>query len=418
MALTALYTGSSGMITFSTMLDVVGNNIANINTPGYKDQSVAFEDLIYQTLSAGSPPSNGLGGTNPIQLGQGVGTGATETNFTQGTITQTGNPLDAAIQGNGFFVLSNGSQQLYTRAGAFAVNSAGYLIDPTTGEFVQRTGTVGEGTATVPGYQTPGNNNILIPFGAGIQGTETANVNFQGNLNNQLAAGQSVSTSIQVYDSENAVHTMTVTFTAAGSGSYNVTATVDGTAETVTGGPVTFDQNGLLASGNTLQVAVSGLADGASPQTINLNLGAIGSATGLTQFGTASTAEAVSQDGQAAGTLQSVSFDQSGNVLGQFSNGETIPIAQLAIASFSNQGGLLQIGNNYYSASPASGNALIGTAGSGGLGAVQGGALEGSNVNISTEFANLIIAQRGFQVNAETVTVANQVLAELANVIQ
>lgn len=414
MALTALYTGSTGMIAFSTMLDTVGNNIANINTPGYKDQTVAFQDLFYQTLSAGSPPSNGLGGTNPIQLGQGVGTGATETDFTQGTITQTGDPLDAAIQGNGFFVVTNGNQDFYTRAGAFAVNSAGYLVDPTTGDYVQRTGTVGE----VPGYQTPGNDNILIPYGAGIQGTETSNVNFVGNIDNQLPAGQSVSTSIQVYDSENAVHTLTVTFTAAGSSTYNVTATVDGTAETVTGGPVVFDQNGLLASGNTLQVGVSGLSDGASAQTINLNLGAIGAATGLTQFGTATTAQANTQDGMAAGTLQSVSFDQGGNVLGQFSNGETIPIAQLAIASFSNQGGLLQVGNNYYEASPASGDALIGTAGSGALGSVQGGALEGSNVNISTEFANLIIAQRGFQVNAETVTVADQVLADLANIIQ
>jgi flagellar hook protein FlgE len=166
-----------------------------------------------------------------------------------------------------------------------------------------------------------------------------------------------------------------------------------------------------------LTVAVTG-TNGAANQTITLNLGAVGSATGLTQFGTATTAQAVTQNGIAAGTLESVSYDSSGNIQGQFSNGETIPIAQLAIASFNNEGGLLQVGNNDYSTSPASGQAVIGTAASGGLGTVVGGSLEGSNVNISTEFANLIIAQRGFQVNAETVTIADQVLADLASIIQ
>lgn len=418
MALTALYTGATGMISFSTMLDVVGNNIANLNTTGYKAQSVSFQDLLYQTLSPGSPATTTNGGTNPVQLGQGVGLGATTTNYAQGTITQTGNPLDAAIQGNGFFVLGAGATQLYTRDGEFSVGSSGYLVDPTTGEMVQRTGTVGEATATTPGFQVAGNNNILVPYGAGIPGTETANVTFQGNIDNDLTAGQSVTTSIQVYDSQSAAHTLTVTFTNSGSNTYTVTATIDGNAATVTGGPLTFGSNGLINGGNTLSVAVTGLSDGAANQTINLNVGAVGSTTGLTQFGTASTAEALTQDGIPAGTLTSISFDQNGNVIGQFTNGETIPIAQLAIATFNNQNGLLQVGNNDFAASPSSGQAVIGTAGNGGLGTIEGGALESSNVDISTEFANLIIAQRGFQVNAETVTIADQVLADLANIIQ
>jgi len=416
MALTALYTGGTGMIAFSNMLDVVGNNIANINTPGYKDQQVSFQDLVYQTLNPGSPATATIGGTNPNQLGQGVGTGANSTLFTQGTITATGQPLDAAIQGNGFFVLGSGANQLYTRDGSFTVDSAGFLVDPTTGERVQRTGTVGEGTATTPGYQVVGNNDISIPYGAGLPGVETT-VNFQGNIDNNLTVGQSANASIQVFDSQSAAHTLTVTFTNTGTGTYSATATVDGVAETVTGGPVTFGSNGLIASGNTLSVAVTG-TNGAANQTINLNLGTVGSATGLTQFGTATTAQAVTQDGIAAGTLVAVSYDTDGNIQGQFSNGETIPIAQLAIASFNNEGGLLQVGNNDYSTSPASGQAVIGTAASGGLGTVVGGSLEGSNVNISTEFANLIIAQRGFQVNAETVTIADQVLADLASIIQ
>jgi flagellar hook protein FlgE len=418
MALNAIFTGASGMTSFSTMLDVVGNNIANLNTPGYKGQEATFQDLLYQTLSSGSPATATQGGTNPQQIGGGVGLGATDTNFSEGTITQTGNSQNAAIQGNGFFVLGSGNNQVYTRDGDFSVDSAGFLVDPTTGLQVQRTGNVGVSTATSPGFQTAGNNNISVPFGAGISGTETSTVNFQGNIDNNLTAGQSVNASIQVFDSQSAAHTLTVTFTNNGTGSYNVTATVDGNAETVTGGPLTFGANGLISGGNTLAVNITGLADGASAQTVNLNVGAVGTATGLTQFGTTSTAQANSQDGLPAGTLQSISFDSQGNVVGQFTNGESIPIAQLAIASFNNQSGLLQVGSNDFAASPASGQAIIGTAGSGTLGTIEGGALESSNVDISTEFANLIIAQRGFQVNAETVTIADQVLADLANVIQ
>jgi flagellar hook protein FlgE len=416
--MSALTIGATGMNAFNSMLNVVGNNLANLNTPGFKDQSVSFQDLMYETLSPGSPATSTIGGTNPTQVGNGVTNGATNTLFTQGTITPTGNPEDAAIQGNGFFVLGNGASQLYTRDGSFTVDSAGFLVDPTTGLQVQRTGTVGEATGTTPGFQVAGNDNISVPIGAGLPGTETTSVGFQGNIDNDLTAGQSVSTSIQVFDSQSAAHTLTVTYTNAGSGTYDVTATVDGNAATVTGGPLTFGANGLITGGNTLSVSLTGLSDGASAQTISLNVGAVGSATGLTQFGTSSTAQALTQNGVAAGTLESISFDQNGNVLGQFTNGETVPIAQLALASFNNQGGLLQVGNNDYQASPSSGQAVIGTANAGGLGSVQGGSLESSNVNISTEFTNLIIAQRGFQVNAETVTIADQVLADLANIIQ
>jgi flagellar hook protein FlgE len=413
MALDALYTGASGMTAFSTMLDVVGNNVSNINTPGYKDSEVSFQDLMYQTLNPGSPPSGNLGGTNPIQEGMGVSTGATDTNYSQGTITQTGNPLDAAIQGNGYFVLGTGANQLFTRDGQFSVNSQGFLVDPTTGELVQRTGTVGESL----GFQVAGNDNISIPYGAAVAGTPTTSVNLQGNIDNSLTTGQSATSSIQYIDSQSAEHTLSVTFTNAGTNTYNVTASVDGTAETVTGGPVTFNTDGTIATGNSLTVSVVG-TNGAANQTVTLDLGVAGSANGVTQFGTATTVQANSQNGVAAGTLESVSIDQNGNVQGLFTNGETIPIAQLALATFANQTGLLQVGNNDFAASASSGAAQIGVAGTGGNGTILGGALEGSNVNISTEFAQLIIAQRGFQVNAETVTIANQVLADLANVIQ
>ncbi len=417
MSLTSvLFTGSSGLQANSEDLDVVGNNLANMSTTGYKDQTTSFKDVVYQTLNPGSGPTATLGGTNPVQTGFGVTVGATSTNFSQGGITPTGNSQDAAIQGNGFFVLSSGTGLNYSRNGAFSVNSAGFLVDPNTGDLVQRTGTVGEGTATTPGFQVPGNNNILIPIGTGIPGTATANVTLQGNIDSQTALNGTVNASIQVYDSQGTAESLDLTFTNTGSNTYTASATISGGTATVTGNPVTFDQNGLLVSPSTLAVAVTGIP-GAAAQTINLNLGTPGDANGLTQTGGASTANAVSQDGAASGTLTSVSFDQSGTIQGSFTNGQTLPIAQLAIASFNNQSGLLLQGNNYFAASAASGSALVGTAGSGGLGTVQGGSLEGSNVDISTEFSQLIIAQRGFQINAQTVTVADQTLQTLAGII-
>ncbi len=417
MALTALFTGSTGLQANSSALDVVGNNLANLNTTGYKTQRTLFKDLVYQTLNPGSAPSGSLGGTNPSQNGFGVAVGSVDSLFQQGSINPTGRSLDAAIQGAGFFVVSDGSTTAFTRAGSFAVDAAGFLIDPNTGFRVQRTGTVGEGNAVTPGFQVTGNNDIRVPFGAGAPGVQTSTVNFQGNLSSTLAVGQSTTTAIQVYDSQSTPRALTVTFTKTGANAFDVSAQISGGTASITTPGVTFDTAGLLVNPGTLAVDVTGIA-GAAAQTITLNLGTPGQATGLTQFGGTSTAAAVTQDGSGFGTLTDVSFDNNGNVQGQFSNGRTIPIAQLAIAGFNNEGGLLRSGNNYFLTSAASGEALIGTAGSGGVGTVQGSALEGANVDIAIEFSRLIIAQRGFQVNARTITAANDTLQELANIIR
>jgi len=417
MALTALFTGATGLQTFSMALDVVGNNLANLNTTGYKTQRTSFRDLVYQTLNPGSAPSGGLGGANPAQVGFGVGVGSIDSLFRQGTITPTGRSLDAAIQGSGFFVLNNGTSQVFTRNGSFAVDAQGFLVDPNTGYRVQRTGTVGEGSATTPGFQVPGVTNIKVPFGAGAAGIPTSTVQFQGNLSADLPVGQSVTTAIQVYDSQSNPHSLNLTFTTTAVNTFDVSATINGVTQTIASPTVTFDTSGLLVGPASLAMTVSGLT-GTGAQTINLNLGTPGQATGLTQFGGASTATAVTQDGSGFGTLVDVSIDQAGDIVGQFSNGRTIPLAQLAIAGFNNEGGLLRTGSNYFVTSPASGEAIIGPAGAGGRGTVQGSALEGSNVDIATEFAQLIIAQRGFQVNAQTVTAANETLQQLANIIR
>jgi flagellar hook protein FlgE len=416
MSLTALFTGSSGLEANSEALNVIGNNIANLNTNGFKTQTANFKDLVYQTLNSGTAPTAATGGTDPTQIGFGVGVGAVGNLFTQGAVTATGNSTDAAIQGNGFFVLSNGTSTSYSRSGAFSVDANGFLVDPNTGDLVQRTGTVGEGTATTPGFQVAGNDNIKVPFGAGAPGVETANVTYQGNLSTSLTTGQSQSTSIQVYDSQGTPEALNVTFTNTAANTYSVTASISGATVALSSNQVTFDSNGLLLSPASITASVSGLPSAAN-QTINLNLGTVGQATGLTQFGGSSTANAITQDGSASGTLTSISYDANGTIDGQFSNGVVLPLAQLAIAGFNNQNGLVLSGNNYYQSSAASGQALVGTAGSGGLGTIQGGALEGSNVDISSEFSKLIIAERGFQANAETITVADNTLETLVNII-
>ena len=431
MALSALFTGSTGLQANSSTLDTVGNNLANLNTTGYKAQRLVFKDLVYQTLNPGSAPAGGLGGTNPTQAGFGVGVGSVDNLFQQGAVTPTGRSLDAAIQGSGFFVLANGQATAYSRAGTFSVDAGGYLVDPNTGFRVQRTGPVGEGSATVQGFQAPGVNDIQIPFGAGVKGVSTTVAQLQGNVGAGLQVGQSVTAGIQMYDAQSTPRSLTVTFTKSAANTFDVTASVSGGTATVMASPppspvpsplpvaqITFDSAGLLASPADLTVRVSGIAGVTADQDVRLDLGTIGQATGLTQFGGASTAAITTQDGAGAGVLTAVSFDTSGIVQGQFSNGRTLPLAQLAIAGFNNESGLLRQGNNYFAASASSGAALVGVAGTGGRGTIQGSALEGANVDIAVEFSRLIIAQRGFQVNARTITAANETLQELANVIR
>jgi flagellar hook protein FlgE len=415
MALQALFVGSTGLQANSSALDVIGSNLANTNTTGYKSQRVQFNDLVYQTLNPGSGPSANFGGVNPAQLGGGVEIGAIGSNLGQGGITTTGRPLDMAIAGQGFFTLSNGAQTVYSRAGAFDVDAAGFLVDPATGFRVQRFGNLGESAPGVAGFQQVGNLDIRVPFGAGLPGVTTANVQYQGNLSAATPVGGTFSTAIQVFDTQSTSHSLNLTFTKTAADTWDVSATISGGTVALGATQVTFDSNGLLVSPASIAATLGGLP---GAQTVNLNLGTPGQSTGLTQFGSTSTAAAVTQDGTGSGVLNSVSVDATGVLQGVFSNGRTVPLAQLAIANFNNPGGLLRSGDNYFVSSGSSGEAIVGPGGSGGRGTIQGAALEGSNVDIAIEFSRLIIAQRGFQVNARTVTAANEVLQELASIIR
>ncbi|VTR96384.1 flagellar hook protein : Flagellar hook-basal body protein OS=Cellulomonas fimi (strain ATCC 484 / DSM 20113 / JCM 1341 / NBRC 15513 / NCIMB 8980 / NCTC 7547) GN=Celf_0679 PE=4 SV=1: Flg_bb_rod: FlaE: Flg_bbr_C [Gemmata massiliana] len=418
MSLNALFIGSSGLTTNSSALDVIGNNLANLNTTGFKSQRMLFKDVVYQTINSGSTATNSVGGTNPTQFGFGVGTGSIGTMFAQGNLNPTGRNLDAGIQGSGFFVLKSSNSVSYSRAGGFDVDAAGYLVDPSTGFRVQRFGAVGEGTATTPAFQTPGNLDIQIPFGTGVAGFATTNVSYQGNLSTSMQVGDVATTAIQVYDSQSTPRALTVTFTKTAANTYSATATVSGGTATVTGGPITFNTAGQLVSPATLTVALSGIAGAAATQNITLDLGTPLASDGLSQFGGATTASAVNQDGAGFGTLTDVSIGSDGVLSGKFSNGRTLSLAQLAIAGFNNEGGLIRTGNNYFQSSVSSGEALVGVAGQGGRGTLVGGSLEASNVDIASEFAKLIIAQRGFEVNAKTVSTTSDTLQSLVAILR
>lgn len=358
--MSSLYTGVTGLQAAQQMLNIVGNNLANLNTTGFKSEKADFADLVSQTLAqaTGGVPS-AAGGTNPTQIGLGTFLAGTGVNLQQGGLEQTGNNLDLAIEGNGYFQVSNGTNIYYTRDGSFNVDSNGYLVDPTTGYKVQRFGTTGEGTSTTPAFQTAANNDIQIPYGTGIPGIATQNVTVEGNISASTLVNQTYSTSIQVYDSQGTSHSLSLTFTNTGTNAYSLTSAISdgGTVTVPTGTSITFNTNGSLKSPATvaLSVAYPTTVGVTTPQTITLNLGTVNGTDGLTQFGGSSSASAIKQDGSAAGTLTSVTIGQDGTVSGSFSNGEILSLAQIGIADFANASGLANAGNNYFSATVNSG---------------------------------------------------------------
>ena len=710
----ALFTSSSALGANQLMLGVVGNNLANSNTAGYKSQTMLFSNQFSQLLSGGSQPTAVTGGKDPLQVGMGVQVAGTTTNQTQGTFQPTGNPLDLAIQDGGYFVLNNAGQMVYSRSGSFNADANGTMVDPTTGAKVQRIGTIGEATATTPAFQTPGNNDIQIPKGLTIPGTATTYVDFKGNLNSnavgplaqvlttgqallaggvaatantalnaldkttlssttptgysagdQIAivgtrvdgtsvnttytltgdptqdtvgglltainkaflsgttatgstatldstghimltanqagpasttlalsnvtpsisgtqtqfsnfvksttgkAGDSSTTVIPIYDGQGTPHNVTFAFQKVSDNRWNITASMNPSEGTLSGfgmdntvAGVTFNQDGTLqsiAGNSTSEVLVSknpmttagapattattlesldqhtptgtpyGATDGiqitgtdfagnaitpvtvpafdplsgnpttvgdvltainaafhgavatvdtsgnivfsasssgqtplslkiedlstntggsttsfsgfteatrgtngdgnitfqinslagfGNPQSISLHLGTPNTMDGVYQTGSTATLAATNQDGYSQGTLETYSVNLDGIITGKFSNGKSEAIAQIALANFTNPGGLISAGNNFLLYSTASGLPIISTALSGAAGSIQSGGLEGSNVDVGSEFTNLIAAQRGYQVNAKAFSVANQMMQDAVDLIR
>src|ERR1051326_3873985 len=399
----------------STAIDVVGNNLANLNTPGFKASVVSFHDLVTQSLGAG------LGET---QVGFGVGSPITLREFRQGAQQTTNGPLDAMIQGDGFFVVSGLNNAMeYTRGGNFQVDENGNLTTA-TGEQVQ-------GWTTTNGVLDTNApiGNIQVPVGGVKAPVATKSFSFDLNLNAAATAGpppDKFSDSINVYDSLGEAHTVTVTFTknaTAGKWAYTITvpdADLKSPFTAVTGS-INFDSNGKLITPAVTdpppQVQIQGLADGASDLTINWNLYNV-STPRITQYGQPSSPSAAQQDGSPAAQLVRVAIGNTGTVLAQYSDGGQTVVGQLAMATIRNPESLIAVGNNNYEASGKTALPAIGQPGTGGRGPVVGGSVESSTVDIAREFTNLIVFQRAYQANARVVTTVDQLSQETINLKQ
>ena len=562
----ALLAGVSGMKAHQKMIDVAGNNLANLNTTAFKTSRVRFSDLLSETLKDASQPTAAIGGSNPQQVGSGVKLASVDKDMSQGSLLTTGQPLDMAIEGAGYFVLNDGQSDVYTRVGAFAVDADFNLVDPGTGYRVQRIGQEG----VDEGFQDPSSGDIRVPYDQALPARATTVVSYNGNLSadqakptrnslrseaqlttgsgagatqeNRLSeiseggdtlvdgdvillngtrrdnsavtdvefevfeddgmggrqtktmgqlldfvtatfanpadptdvwSGASISngevfltdvasgysltdlnlsmrsdatgalefpghyvleeaggeltrkTNIEVYDSQGVSHTMSATFVKTTTPNKwdlvltSITGDVDVTKRRISGiNFLTDGTYGSLDDPTSDYFLMSFSFDRTTEVRIRTDFGTVAEMDGLSQVGGPSTAAPSKQDGYASGWLSSISVSRDGVLVGVFSNGARRDIASLMLATFQNPAALMALGGNYFSASSNSGEAIPTRALSGGAGAVHGGSLEKSNVDVANEFVNLIQAQNGFQANARTIRVSNEMLRELTNLIR
>lgn len=401
----------SGLRNHQVMLDVVGNDIANVSTIGFKSSSTVFADVLTQTLSGASAPGAQTGGTNPAQIGLGSRLAATVQSFTQGAIQRTGRTTDLAIQGDGFFVVNNGGQQLYTRAGAFMLDAAGNLTTP-DGMLVQgwqanAAGVVDTNTGLGP---------VQIRVGDLLPPTQTSNVDLGGNLSADAAVGTISTLAVTAYDDQGTGVALNLTFTKSAVNEWTVTATAGDPAVAValTDSVLTFDGAGELVGPADRNINIAGGTIPGMPTGIAIELGTAGEPGRLTQYAGSMSAAITQQNGSPAGSLQSFNVAQDGTIVGAYTNGRTRPIGQVAMAVFTNPGGLERV-NGVWRETPNSGLSQVGTAGAGGRGLMSAGTLEMSNVDLAEEFTRLIVAQRGFQGNARVVSTADEILQEVVN---
>jgi flagellar hook protein FlgE len=425
----SLIAAVSGIEANQTYLDVIGNNIANSDTTGYKAEDPVFTDLLAEQIAGASAPTTGeSAGVDPIAVGAGVRVGAVTNDQSQGAVQQTNTPTDVAIQGSGFLVADQGGQQFYTRAGNLTLDANGDLATPTG--------------ALIQGWQATGQGNIdtnapvgvvSIPSGQVMAAQATSTFNMAGNLPAWDGSGEPlvVTSTLNGFDSLGNTIPVTLTFTSV-AGTANewtmqgtvpdgaTTANLWTTAPTITFNPTSGQISGISGvtanADGSFSVPVSTMPPGATfptGDTWKIDFPTPGTINAVTQFGGEQTAQLTSQNGNSAGTLESFTIGGNGVISGAFSNGLTEPIAQLALANFSNPDGLIDDGNLMYSASANSGQAAVGTAGTGGRGNLLGGALESSNVDLATELTNMIEAQESYQADTKVVSTTSTVLQSL-----
>jgi flagellar hook protein FlgE len=418
---TSFSTALSALTATASAIDVVGNDLANLNTPGFKTSDVVFHDLVSQSLSADLKTQVGFGTGQPLTIRQ----------FTQGAIQTTGGLLDAAIEGNGFFVVrgTDSTVPLYTRAGNFKVDKNGNLLTA-TGEHVQ-------GWSTLDTDGSINNNgpigDITVPVGTLKPPKATTTLTADLNLDSASAADatSAFSAPITVYDSLGAAHALSLTFQKTGPNTWSyqvnvpgdeVTGGTKGTPFPISGasGTLTFGQDGKLtdpAAGAPIQFQIPGLADGASDMSLTWNLYDPDGTGKITQFGQKSAYSATTQDGKAAAQLVNIALTDGGTILASYSNDDQVAVGQVALASIRNPDSLIGAGNNNFQTTADTAEPAIGVPGTGGRGSIVGGSIESSTVDIAREFTNLIVYQRGYEANSRVVTTTDTLSQDTINLI-
>ncbi len=426
----------TGLESDNTSLNTIANNLANMTTTGFKAQTTNFAALFYQQLGTN-------GADDPLEVGSGVGVAATETDFTGGAISSTTTSTDMALNGNGFFVVNNEGTNQLTRAGDFSVANNGALVTANGASVMGYPAT--NGVVDTNASLTP----ISLPVGQTQQAQATSQVSFTAVLDASSAVGAVVPATVQIYDSLGVAHTMTATMTktAQNTWSYSIALpTGDANATSTpanTTGSFTFDSNGNLASttpnlatpgtpvilgaaGAALtppsptslsSITFPGLTDGAAPLNFSLQIEGTGGTSLITQVAGTSTVSGYTQNGYKSGIYSGFAVASDGTISAQYSNGESQNIGQIAVGDVANPQGLIAVGGNAYGTTLSSGLAAYGAAGSDGNGTIQGDSLEGSNVDISAEFSDLIVAQRAFEANSKSITTFDSITQETINMI-
>ena len=406
----SLFAGISGLSANSTAMTVIGDNIANVNTTAFKSNKSSFANILSQSL----------GGSATDGIGRGVEFWGVSPSWSQGSIENTSNATDMAINGKGFFMVEDDSgSAYYTRAGEFSFNKDGYLVNP-DGLYVQGytvTSIAPDGTITLGSME-----NINVPGESTTPPRATTTSTLDINLDAGAAVTDTYSSTQTVYDSLGNAIPLTLTFTKTASNAWTADVSVPtGTVTTpatdigITNANLTFDGSGNLNAGTDPSITLTNLVNGASDITINWDLfDAAGVTNGdLTQYAAASTTNFNTQDGYASGNLRGVSVDESGYVTGAYSNGLLTPLYQVVLADFPSYFGLSKMGKNLYAESRASGQAMPGVPLSGSLGSISPSAIEMSNVDLAQEFVKMITTQRAFQANSRVITTSDEVLQEL-----
>lgn len=456
----SMYSGVAGLKNHQTRMDVIGNNIANVNTTGFKKSRVVFKDSLYQSIRGASSPTDARGGTNPMAIGLGMTVSSIDQIHTPSPTTITNKATDMAIDGNGYFMLSDGGNIYYTRAGAFDFDEMGNLVNTSNGYYVQ--GWLADSNGNINTVSSPKNIDI-----SGFKTTSpkaTENMYFSGNLSSTLDIPQISGVNIdptandEYPDSANAIVTSKEVYDSLGNEStvyfrffkYEVeagppavtnwacdvsldpdfenavgydpasdfeavdmtgTGTAASSADIIRAYNIQFNEQGEIADPDKaiLNLTIGRAAAGA--EDINLDI----DFSELTQFSTSSTAWVESQDGHSMGNLTNYSIGIDGTIQGVYDNGQVMNLARVALANFQNPAGLIQAGSSMFQESNNSGDCSIGAPGAKGMGAIIPGSLEMSNVDLSEEFTDMIVTQRGFQANSRLITTSDEMLEELVN---